>query len=305
MNNQALLISAAIAILPLSGAAQTVEGAVTLGYGMTDLSGTDADMNTLSLDGRFGLALDNGLRFGVDLSGATTDIEDVSEDVTQSFAGLYGGYGFQNGATLGLYGEQARIDLEDLGDATIRSYGLMAGYQSEGSQITGFYGESDTGDELPDGVDVTDFGATFRYSGLGGATVGASAQRTTISVDGLGDVDFDFIGLAGSYAVQPGWTLFGGISGASLDLIDADLTTLGIGVAYDLSDVMHTNASVSLEVARSELEIAGADGDATSLRLGLSIPLGARGFSVPMNSVADSVLNPRHSAITSADFSAF
>ncbi|MEA5160504.1 porin [Cereibacter johrii] len=303
MTPRYLVISTILAsALPLPLLAQTFDGAVTLGYGQTNVSDTDTDVTTLSLDGRFGLDMGNGLRFGLDL--ATASLDDGDDDMTRSFAGVTGSYGFQNGASLGVYGEQARLDLDGFGDATMKSYGLTAGYEAEGALVTGFYGESDI-DDLPSGIDLTDFGASFRYSGFANGLVGLNLQRTTLSADGLEDVDLDVLGVAGSYDLQAGWTLFGGLAGASLDVIDADLTTLGVGVSYDLSQATQANAAVSLELVRSELDVMGLDADATTVRLGLSIPLGGRSASVPLGSVADTVLNPRHSALSSTLFSAF
>lgn len=306
MANRALIISAAIAsVLPSLSCAQEFSGAITLGYSASDLSDTATDVDTMTFDGRFGLEADNGLHFGADISGLKADIDGVSEDVNETLAGIYGGIRFGNGAAGGLYVETAELDIDGLGDVSLDSYGLMAGYEAEGARVSGFYGISETDPDLPAGMDIADFGASFSYTGSEGYTIGASAQRTELSADGMPDIDIDFAGIAGSYAVSPGWTLFGGLSDASIDLIDTDLTTVGFGVSYDLSTVTRANASLSLELARSELEVAGVQGDADTVRLGLSIPLGGRGFTVPMNSVADAVLNPRHNALTSADLSTF
>lgn len=301
MRVRVLLVSSAlVALSPVVAAAQEYSGGVTLGYGHTDVSDSDTDANILTLDGRFGVDLGNGLRFGADISGANVDIDGAADDLDQSVVGIYGAYGFANGTSAGLYVERADVD----DDLTLTSYGLMLGYEAEGAALGGFYGESDTDPALPNGGDVQDYGVTFRYTGAEGYTVGASALRTEISSNGR-ELNYDFAGIAGSYAVAPSWTLFGGLSDISLDELELDVTTLGLGVSYDLSAVSRANASVSLEVARSETEVSGLEGDETSVRLGLSIPLGSRGFVVPMNSVADSVLNPRHSAMSTSMMSAY
>jgi len=61
------------------------------------------------------------------------------------------------------------------------------------------------------------------------------------------------------------------------------------------------SATVSLEAARTDL----APSDIDTLRLGLTLPLGKKGPMLPMNSVADSVLNARHGALNAALTSAF
>ncbi|MCC6519054.1 MAG: hypothetical protein IT543_09420, partial [Tabrizicola sp.] len=49
----------------------------------------------------------------------------------------------------------------------------------------------------------------------------------------------------------------------------------------------------------------GTGTDLDAVRLGLTVPFGAKGPALPMNSVADSILNPRHGAFNAALTSAF
>ena len=100
-------------------------------------------------------------------------------------------------------------------------------------------------------------------------------------------------------------SIFGGLSKSTLDIVDTDLTSFGLGVNYDLAAATGVNASLSVELARSNLSIGGADGSVDTVRFGFSIPLGKGDFSVPLNSVADAVINPRHSVISSTVLAAF
>ena len=291
--------------MPLSAIAQEFQGAVTLGYGMSDVSDISEDIDTLTFDSRLGYDFGNGIRVGADFDSVRGKMDGISQDVTGSVLGVYGAYAFANGATLGVYAEEANLDIDGVTiDLSATSFGLMGGYETATSQFGGFVGKTTTDPDLPAGVDIRDFGLSFRHAASDQFTIGGSFVRSEISGPG-GDVDLDFIGVAGAYEINPSWTVFGAISKASLDLVDADLTTFGLGVTYDLSSVFHFGSSVSLELARSDASLGGLDGDLDTVRLGFNIPLGAREFNVPMNSVADSVMNPRHSAVSSFVLSAF
>lgn len=301
-----LLSALVLAGLPGMAAAQEFSGAITLGYGMTDLSDVSEDITTTTLDGRFGMDLGNGFRFGADLSVGRGKIDGVPESLTASMIGVYGAYSFDGGFSLGAYVEDAELDIEGAPtDLSATSYGLMAGYDMGQARFGGFLGRTTTDPDLPAGIDVRDFGLTLRYAAAPEFTLGASFVRTEVS-DGVTDVDLDFLGVAGAYTIDPTWSLFGGISNASVDLIDADVTTFGLGVSYDLSSKLGAGSSLSLELARSNASVGGGgDGHLNTVRLGLSIPLGSQGFTVPMNSVADSIMNPRHSALSSTVLSVF
>lgn len=77
---------------------------------------------------------------------------------------------------------------------------------------------------------------------------------------------------------------------------------MGIGLGYDLGAKAGFSATVSLEVAKTDF---GTGSDMDAVRLGLTVPFGAKGPALPMNSVADSILNPRHGAFNAAMTSAF
>lgn len=293
------------AVTPGISAAQEVGGAVTLGYGNSDISGVSEDLGTVSVDGRVGVDFGNGFRFGIDQSAITGDIDGVPEDVSVFMLGAYGSYRFANGMSLGGYAEKAELDVDGLAtDLSATSFGLMAGYDAGAAYLSGFAGKTTTDPDLPAGADIRDIGVAVKYAAATNFTLGASAMRTRIS-DSTTDLDVSFMGVAGAYGVAENWSLFGGLSRSSLDLVDADITTFGVGVSYDLSSHIGMGSSVSLELARSTASIAGVDDDLDTVRLGLSIPLGGDSFSVPMNSVADSVMAPRHNAITSTVLSAF
>lgn len=292
-------------VAPTLVIAQDFSGAVTLGYGSSDVEGISEDLSTLSLNGRAGVDFGNGFRLGIDHGVQSIDIDGVAEDVSIVAMGIYGAYRFNNGMSLGGYAEKAKLDVDALAtDLSATSYGLMGGYSAGAAHLSGFFGKTTTDPDLPAGVDIRDIGLAVKYAAAPNLTLGASAMRSRIS-DSVTDLDVDFIGLAGAYGVAENWSLFGGLSRASLDLVDADVTSFGVGVSYDLSSHLRMGSSVSLELARSNASVAGVDGDLDTVRLGLSIPLGGDGFSVPMNSVADSVMAPRHNAITSAVMSAF
>ena len=299
------MIMVTFTLTATSSFAQELTGAATLGFGLSDVSDISEDIDTLTLNGRFGLAAANGFRFGVDLNSIKGSFEDTSEDVTATLFGAYGGYQFEGGGTAGGYIERANLDTGSLlGDLSANSYGLLGGYDFEGGGVGGFVGMTTTDPDLPDDVDIYDYGIKLKFAASDKFTMGISAVRTTIS--GPGDeVGLGFYGIAGSYTVTETVSIFGGLSTSTLDDVDADLTSFGIGVNYDLAEATGVNASLSMELARSNLSIGGTDGSIDTVRFGFSIPLGKSDFSVPLNSVADAVINPRHSVISSTVLAAF
>lgn len=302
---QAFSILIATAV-PAVVSAQDFSGAVTLGYGHTDVSDISENISTASLDGRFGFDAGNGFRFGVDFSTTRIEIDGISEGVSANTIGAYGSYEFSGGVRVGAYAERAGLNIDGLPiDLSATSYGLMAGYSIADAQVGGFVGTTTTDPSLPSGVDIRDFGLSVKYSAAPALTFGASAMRSRIS-DSVTDVDVDFLGVAGAYTFADAWTVFGGVSRASLDLADLDLTTIGLGASYNLSPALGFASVVSLELARSDASIGGGgSGQLDTVRLGWSFPLGGDTFTVPMNSVADSIMNPRHSAVTSTVLAAF
>jgi hypothetical protein len=153
---------------------------------------------------------------------------------------------------------------------------------------------------LSAGVDVRDYGISARFNASEQFTFGGSLVRSTVS--GGGDsIDLDFAGVAAAYRIDPSWTAFGGLTDTNLESIGS-VTTFGLGASYDMSNYMREGSNMSVEVARSKLT---GTGHINTLRIGLSVPIGGTASSVPLNSVADSAMSPRHNALTSAILSAF
>ena len=284
----------------------SVSGAVTLGLGFHDVSDIPQDLRTTSLDGRASVDFGNGLALGVDAGFLGVKIDDVPFDLNADFIGLRGSYAFGGGMSVGLYHERLTLGADILPiDIALKSTGVSAGYESGDLSLGGFVGKSETSPSLGPDVDFRDAGLNAKYTVMSNLTLGAAFQRTTIDTPGT-DVDLDFLGLAAAYSVNDKISLFGGLSRTSLDIVDLDATTMGVGLGYSLADMVGMNATASVELARTDLSAGGlGDGNLDTLRFGLTVPLGGKGSEAPLNSVADSVFNPRHSAINAGLTSAF
>ena len=295
----------ACVLSPMSAFAQDYSGAVTLGYAKSDVSGTSDDIYTNSLDGRASVHFDNGVTLGANANAVRGHMQGGAGHITGSVFGVQGGYQLPSTLRFGAYAEKAKLDITGLGtDLSATSAGITAGYDYANVKMDGFIGRTTTNPDLPGGVDVNDYGIMVRYTAMPKVTLGGNLMRTRLS--GGGDhADIDMIGVAGAYDFNDQWTAFGGVTRTKVSALDAKATTFGLGVSYDLSSLVNFNSSASLEYARTKTNLLGADGSLNSVRLGVTIPFGQASSKVPLNSVADSILNPTHSVVSSTVLSAF
>lgn len=292
---------------PSLAAAQDLSGGVTLGFGDHDISEFSQGLSTTTLDGRMKLAFDNGLTLGVSAGYIDVGIDEVPFDFQGDFIGLDLGYRFANGMALGVYVEDLTLSTDALPiDLSLRTVGLSGSYSMEGLEFGAFIGNTTTSPDigLLLDADVNNFGLTAKYAAMPNLDIAGAFLRATIDTSGT-DVDIHLIGLAASYDINEQFSVFGGLSRTSVDLADLDVTTMGLGVGYDLTGMMGMASNVSLELARSDLSLGGDSADLDTIRLGLTFPLGGAGTEAPLNSVADSIFNPRRGALNAALTGAF
>lgn len=295
--------AAACALTALSGLAHAQEfsGAATLGYGHTSISNGGGDANGFTLDGTGTLAFGNGLFLGMDGSFATVDPDGPANDIDTTDLGLDLTYQAASGLTVGGYLDYADIDINLPGglaaDASVTSYGVKGGYTTASFGAEAHVGLSETSPSLPSGVDWTDYGLNLRYRPSERTQIGGHWVNTHLSGPG-GSTDITSLGLGASHGFGMGWSAFAGLNWLDLDAANSDVTTFGLGVGYDLSQVTSVPAQLSLELARSNLDTPAGDAHADTIRLGVTLPLGDRGTSAPLNSVSRGVIAPRHNAIS-------
>lgn len=277
----ALLISTA----PVLAQAETITGGMTLTY--TELSNDFGDMETKGLDGRVGIDMDNGFSFGIEMGQSSMSVTGVPVDLEAEFYGLNAKYGFGNGMSAGVFMDRFSVGIDGLPiELTLKTNGVTFDYEGNGFEAEVFYGTTDI-----TSLDVDNYGVAGSYTGVEGLEIGAAFHRAQLSMGG-DSADLDFSGVAGTYLVTPSLMVFGGTG--QLDLLGlGDLDSTGLGVSYGLGAGAGFSTSLSLEVARTALEGENLD----VIRVGLTIPLGKQGPVLPMNSVADSILNPRHGAL--------
>ncbi|PCD76916.1 porin [Pseudothioclava arenosa] len=304
-----LLAALSLSAAPFAAAyAQDITGGATLGYGFSDISDLDLDVDTLTFDGRIKVDVGNGISFGARLDAARIDIDGAPDTIGASVIGADVAYAFGNGFSFGVYAEQGKITTDMLPlDITLTSYGVSGGYAFAKGDVSAFVGVSDTSPDLPGNVDIHDFGIAGKYAPMQNLVLAGAFTRTTVSIPG-DDMDLDFLGVAAAYDMTPNWTVFAGYANSSIDFggLDADLDSYGIGVSYDTSALIKVNSFASLELARTDLSVDGmGDGDMDTVRIGLTFPIGGMGTKVPMNSVADAIMNPAHSAVSQTVLAAF
>jgi hypothetical protein len=287
---------------PSLAAAQEMSGAVTLGFGDHSISDIDQDLSTASLDGRVNLTFANGMTLGVNAGYLDLGIDGAPFDINATFVGLDVGYKMASGLSFGAYAEQLTADAGIGIDLSLKSIGAKVGYSTGDLEVGAHLGRTSVSPDIAD-IDADTLGLTAKYAAMPNLTLGGTFQRASISVGG-GEADVDLLGLAGAYDVNEQFSVFGGISRTSIDDLDADITTMGLGVGYNL-DLGGVASTVSLELARTDLSALGGSTDLDTVRLGFTLPLGGKGTEAPLNSVADSIFNPRHGAVNAALTGAF
>ena len=288
---------------PSVALAQDVSGAVTLGFGDHSVSDIDQDLSTSSLDGRVNLSFANGMTLGVNAGYLDVGIDGVPFDISATFVGLDVGYKLASGLSFGAYAEQLTGKIGPLPfDLALKSMGAKIGYATETLEFGASLGRTSVSPDIAE-IEADTLGLTAKYTAMPTLTLGGTFQRASISAGG-GEADVDLIGLAGAYDLSEQFSLFGGISRTSIDDLDTDITTMGLGLGYNL-DLGGVASTVSLELARTDLSAFGGSTDLDTVRIGLTLPLGGAGTEAPLNSVADSIFNPRHGAVNAALTGAF
>lgn len=289
------LALSAVPVAPVALEAQTITGGLTLSFTRQD-SGP-AEIDSRGLDGRMETDFGNGFSFGLEVGASRMSQDGVAMDIDAEFIALEAGYKFSNGAKAGLFADRLTFSFGAPIDVTLKTNGLSLGYEANGFDVEAFVANTSLSIPLP--FDIDNVGITARYSGVAGLEVGAAYLRAELSAGGPAE-DIDFKGLAATYVMNDSYILFGGFAKTDLaGLVDID--TAGIGIGYDLGAMTGFPATLSLEAAQTDL----ATTDIDTLRLGLTLPMGKKGPMLPMNSVADSVLNARHGAFNAALTSAF
>lgn len=301
MKNTALLALALAVVPALASAEITVTGGATLTYGKLDGAFGPNDVKEKGLDGRMKLDFGNGLLFGVQVGKIDMPVSGTPISLEGEFIALDAAYKFANGMRVGAYADRLTmgIDLSPI-DLTLKTSGLSVGYEGQGFDVEAFMGNTSISPPvLP--VDIDNLGIAMSYTGQPGLEAGATWLRAELSSGGVSE-NIDFKGVAASYVFKDAFIVYGGMSKADFFLGGSDLDTMGLGLGYDLGATTGFSATVSLELARTDF---GTGTDLDAVRLGLTVPFGAKGPALPMNSVADSILNPRHGAFNAALTSAF
>ena len=249
--------------------AQTSGGAaLTLGYGLGEVEGSDFQTSLMAFDADIA----NGpLTFDLDLSRAAQGGDD-DFDATLFTGEILPKYWFSPTGGVGLYFSSTTVDADGVDSVTANSYGLEGTYRAAGLETSAFIGETDASDLVGDDVDITDYGLRVRYD-----------VNTQLSLYGKGvNSDFEAGGdtasaqsyaLGATYDFGNGLTTFGAHQIATSDEIDSNLHTTSLGVAYNLSAAGRP-ILLSGEYARYNSEVLGGDADGHNITFGATVLLG-------------------------------
>ncbi|MFX0542390.1 porin [Roseovarius sp. S4756] len=288
-------------VLPGAALSQDVSGAATLGYAHSSVSNGGGDLNAYTVDGAGDITFQNGFAVGLtgsvihadpDGGGGDIDLTDLGSDLT---------YTTYSGAMFGGYLDYTDLSGNGLltGSADATSYGLTGGYAGQMLQIKANVGWTDaSGAGLGVVSDWMDYGVNVSYTPTERTRIAGHWQLSDVDTN-FGGTDLSSVGVGASHDFGAGFVGFGGISRVDFDAANVDATSYGVGVGYDLSQISSVPAQVSLELARTNLD-AGAfgDTDVDTVRLGVTIPLGGPSNQTPLNSLSESIMAPRHNALS-------
>ncbi len=294
------LLACALLTLPTAGLAQDISGAATLGYAHSSISNGGGDENAYTLDAVGNFAFENG--WSLALNGTFAHVDpDGGGDVNISDLGMKLQYRTYTGAMFGGYVDYTDLDgngaLAVSADAT--SYGITGGYGNQLLQAEANLGWTDASvGGLGSTSDWMDYGLNVAYTPTENTKIAGHWQLSDLDTR-FGGTNLTSYGIAASHNFGSGFVGFGGISRVNFDVANVDATSYGIGMGYDLRQVSNVPAQLSLELARTNLDVSGGgDADVDTVRLGVTIPFGARGSNAPLNSLADSIMAPRHNALS-------
>lgn len=313
MKTRILLATVAAIALPGAALAQmtpTMSSTITLGYtsGTLDVLGTDIDLNTTSIDVDSDIGFGPNVNIGLDFGIAMTEIDTplpIGIDVDLMSFAFEPSYHFSNGAYVGVYYRMGDLDASiSLLPITIgvdtRQTGLFAGYESGPLWVEAFYGTSDS-DPGIGGIDITDMGLAASYSVMPNLDVFGSYTRTNIDLGGP-DIDLTLMAIGADYNFGNGLSLYGSVGRFDVDIplpVSLDATQFSLGGSYDLAAAGGGFPGVvSLELSRTNFDLAGLDADVNSIGLGLTIPLGNNASTAALNSHSQIARGSYRSAIS-------
>lgn len=314
MKKQVLSTIAAIALLaPAAYAEGVFEGTLTLGYSsgkIKALGGSqDIDVPSLRMDST--ISLSDNFEFDLDLGARAVDpgLGPIELNVTEF--SLSPRYTMANGLIVGAYYEAVDFNLKPIGIGTGGdSMGLTLGKDFGQWDIEAHLGVSDMDIlGLIGGVDIMDFGLRGNYRVNDKFTLGGHFIYTDIDVPApINGGSIFSVGLGAEYMVRDNLALFGGLGRQWLSEtilgtpIGAHANRYSFGAAYTFGgNGQMMPMTASLELVRTDLALTNpVNGSANydEIRIGLTIPLGHKGQSLPLNSAAYKASNGGRTALS-------
>lgn len=318
------LASAALLAAGASQAEGTFVGDVTLGFssGEMSISGLGSqDIDTPSIKMHSTITLSDNFEFDLNLGSRVSDASGTGLELDSTYIAVAPRYTFENGLILGAYFDKVDNGTNllpiDLGGS---SAGLSLGKDYGNWDFEVFAGISDL--DLLDtiflggiSVDIRDIGLRGGFQVNDDFHLGGHFIYTDIDVSTPGpsvSLGVYSIGLGGQYLINDRFAVFGALSRQWMDetiapvSFDASGTRYALGASYAFGGSGSGMPMVaSLELVRTDLDgsltspgpSGNADGNYDEVRLGLTIPLGHKGRSTPLNSTYREVSGGGHTAV--------
>lgn len=315
-----------LAALPSMSHAQGIQfdGAATLGYNFNTISGipgTDITLNGASLDFEGDLTFSEQFSLGLGFGFSSGDLEvggtPLSANIDLLSLSVEPVYNFGNGGYVGAYYRMGDLDLALVGPITVgidtSQYGIFGGYDFGQGHVEAFYGVSDIepGALIPVGlgVDVIDYGISGSYEISPQLDVYAALLRTDIDGSGGFSLPVTTFSIGADYAINDEFMVYGAVGRTNIGLTDigapSDVlaTGLTLGGSYDLSAAASMPLILSAEYSHTVIDggalFGGIEPTVDRFALGLTIPIGNNGSSMPLNSNTRTARGDYRSALSS------
>lgn len=272
MHNLTLFVAVIAVSAPMSASAE-LTGGLGLSFGQISADGEADKANNTRLD--FNLSYDPNGGVGFALNGASSRFAEGSAEATVN--ALSGEVFYDLGTSLQVGGYLGTLSSSEILSDNLTSYGLFVGNTTENFSVGFAFGQLES-----DGDSANELNLRGEYQLRQGTKLSGEFGRAW-------DEDFgvNSFSISAAHDISEQVNIFGGLNLLSYDDSDERLTTLSLGLAYDLASVSSFSATGWVELSR--VTYSDSSDGINRVAFGVSVPLGASDSGAPVGSLTGTV----------------